>query len=278
MLAPEILSAKIHWHIVGPVQWRFRKRRLRRFVSRASDTPPVADLHTRVCCDNAACAPLVADTDHHLTTFNTIESWVRDRGRRRPTACLLNLSHFSTFAEYAAAVSKKSKGNDNRRVKAAVKKGYTSRIIHRHGYDADILNIQRSKFFRTGGLVLAAVMTPKEPAINRSLQPEPPACHEHWMIAWGVFTPIEMGDRLVAYAWIRRTGNFVLIMDIMGHGEFLRDGVVKLLMFDIVKWLLDRRDPCVQSIDHLKYGSMEDGGQGLLEWKRRMLFTPFLLR
>ena len=278
MLSPEHLAARVHWLIAGPIQWRTRKRRLRRFLSRTSSPLPVAELKTRVCCHSHDCEPPVAETDLHLTIFNTVNSWMTGSGRKHPTACLLTLSEFVTFSDYASAVSKKSKGNDNRRVKAAIKKGYNSRIIHRHGYDADIQDIHRSKLFRAGGLVFAALMASKQTAVNQLIQPEPPTCHEHWSIAWGVFAPTATGERLVAFAWIRRTGNFVLMRDIMGHGDFLRDGVVKLLMFDMVKWLLERADPCVQGIEYFKYGSMEDGKVGLLEWKRRMKFVPFLLQ
>jgi hypothetical protein len=276
MLTAEQLSFKLYL-LMGPLEWRLRKRRLKRFADEGPLVLHSAPLRTRVNCQDPRCVEIISDTDSYLARFNHVRNAANAVRSRRPTLTLLDLSGYKTFAEYASAVSRRSKGNDNRRVKAAIRKGYRSRIINRHGYDASILEIQRSKTFRSGGLVFAALMRPKEPAVDRLIPSDTPVCTEHWRIAWGVFLPTESGERLVAYAWIRRTGNFILTVDFMGHADFLRDGIMKMLMFDIVKWLVDRQDACVQGVEYFKYGAVEDGAEGLLEWKRRMMFTPYLL-
>ena len=47
---------------------------------------------------------------------------------------------------------------------------------------------------------------------------------------------------------------------------------LKLLFFDIIKWLLDREDPVIQGIRYFVYGAIEHRRDGLYELKRRLQF------
>jgi hypothetical protein len=164
-------------------------------------------------------------------------------------------------------------------VKKAGRKGYSSRNlgVEFGCYAGSILAIDQSKLFRTGGLVWGALARSRNPPVDRVREPVPPFCPRHWAVLWGVFAATEAGERLVAYASIARTGNFVRTLHVMGHNDFLDDGVVKLLFFDIIKWLLDREDPVVHGIRYFVYGAVEHGRDGLYEWKRRLQFRPVLL-
>jgi hypothetical protein len=280
------LTDKFHYYI-EPIHCRLRKHRIKNFGCAGAAAPPVADLDFQSHCVDAACLANLAETKSYLTKYNHVATWADPASRRRPTACIMDLGAFATFSDYATAVSRQSHGNDNRYVKKAGRKGYRSRIVERDAYGASILAIHRSKLFRSGGLVFDALLAPKQQPSDRLAEPAPmpvpmpkpmsapPACHQHWMMSWGVFAPD--GERLVAYAWIERSGNLVRTLDLMGHGDFIRDGVVKLLFFDIMQWLLDRQDPCVQGLRYFLYGAVEHGRQGLFEWKQRLQFNACLL-
>jgi len=54
----------------------------------------------------------------------------------------------------------------------------------------------------------------------------------------------------------------------------LKEGITKLLMFEIMKWVLDREDPAAQGLEFVLHGVVEIGGRGAIDWKRYTLFEP----
>jgi hypothetical protein len=263
-----------------PIDCCLRKHRVRKFSSAAVVELPVAELKVKYQCVNSRCTANEADIKRYLTKFNNVETWANSTGLWRPTASVMDLGAFGTFSDYALAVSRQSRGNDNRMVKKATRKGYQSRNlgVELDIYEASVQAIHRSKMFRTDGFVFDLLAAPKSHLSDRFQAPTAPFCNQHWAIMWGVFTPHNNGERLIAYANIGRTGNFVRTLLLMGHADFLRDGVMKLLFFDIVKWLLDRQDPFVHGIQYFLYGAIEHGRPGMFEWKRRFQFKPVLLK
>jgi len=104
-----------------------------------------------------------------------------------------------------------------------------------------------------------------------------PACPRHWRLNCGAFQAGASGERLAAFAMLVRAGDLVWVQSFIGHGAALTDGVTKMLMFDIMEWLLARRDPCAQGVRWLVHGSMEEGAVGLFDWKRYLAFRPTIL-
>jgi len=186
------------------------------------------------------------------------------------TATVLNLKKFSGFAQYSRAVAKKSHGAG---AKKAQRLGYGTRLIDVETLKASIDRIRRSKLFRTGGLMPDALRWRTTLADSEQQPVSTPHCDTHWTLSWGVFH----GDTLVAYAVLTRCGNFLRMGDIMGHGDALRDGVMKLLMFDIVKWLYQDPSTFLRGIESFMYGALEHGAEGLPAWKRRLRFDPVLI-
>ena len=75
-----------------------------------------------------------------------------------------------------------------------------------------------------------------------------------------------------------RIGDVVHYTEIMGHGAHRGAGVMLLLHREIVRWLIEAREPEVQGVRALLYGALEHGGEGLLTWKKRAGFVPVQLR
>ena len=275
---PEYVGALVQRYL-EPVQCCLRKPRVRKFSNAGAVGLPVAELKVQYQCVNSGCTANEVDIKKYLTKFNNEETWAKSTRMWRPTASIMDLGAFETFSDYALAVSRQSRGNDNRHVKKAIRKGYRSRNlgVELDTYDASVQAIHRSKLLRAGGLMLELFVAPKNLS-DRIHEPAPPSCSQHWAVMWGVFTADNNGEHLIAYATIARTGNFVRTLHVMGHANFLRDGVMKLLFFDILQWLLDRQDPFVQGIQYFLYGATEHGRRGMFEWKRRLQFKPFLLR
>lgn len=191
---------------------------------------------------------------------------------------LLDLDRFPTSDSYIRAVAKRSHGNIVRASKKAARLGVSCAPIQAESYAASIAAIAASKRFRSGGPVLSAWFGVGPNLVDTLAPPSAPACSSHWTLTWGAFIQEEGGERLVAYISLRRVGNMCRTHEIMGHGDYLKTGAVKLLFLEVARWLTDRQDPQVQGLRWLMYGTMEHGGAGLHEWKRLLCFEPANLK
>ncbi|MGO9025942.1 MAG: hypothetical protein ACLQIQ_16840 [Beijerinckiaceae bacterium] len=214
------------------------------------------------------------------TSYQLVESFVRVNDPfplgqlLRATAAVIDLDEIRTIEKYLAAVSKETKGKYLRSANKARRLGYYARRIGQTSHSAGRHLIRASKLVRSRGLVWEALNGPRPSIGDQSAPHQRPSCCEHWRIDWGVFLGDDTGERLVAYASLQRAGNAVHILSFMGHGTSLTDGVTKILIFEIMDWLLARQDPCVEGLDYLIYGSIEEGSRGLADWKRYARFRP----
>jgi hypothetical protein len=145
--------------------------------------------------------------------------------------------------------------------------------------------IKKSKKFRSFGPVIHAFLPPdKIPKTQVTAVPSSaPNCLRHWELCFGVFQAALTGcetikrETLVGYAKLHRIGNTLRYAEKMGHGEYLRQGIMMLLHRELMKWLLDESNTLAQGIDALTYGAIEQGGHGLMFWKKKAQFQPCLL-
>ncbi len=221
------------------------------------------------------CSQVKAQTYLYLDAFKKSGPDWQDRSLYfRPTATILDLQPFGCFDDYARAVSRSSRGNDNRAVKKALRLGYRTRIIDPGVHRSGIARIRRSKLVRTGGLVLEALRPHGGGALDvceRLIQA--PACARHWSLCWGAFKE----DELLAYVLLMRCGNIARTIHIMAHRDGLHDGALKLLLFDIIRSILEKDRAVFDGLRYLMYGALEHGAEGLCEWKKRLQFQPSLL-
>jgi len=119
-------------------------------------------------------------------------------------------------------------------------------------------------------------------APDRLHAPVVPKCPLHWSISIGVFEnrpgykqgEVVTDEKLLAYLSLRRTGDLVAYAQIMGHGDYLKDGVMIHLHHDVIEWLSRADEPLTDGIKVVMYGGQQSGGDGLKDWKRRGGFTP----
>jgi hypothetical protein len=144
----------------------------------------------------------------------------------------------------------------------------------------DLHGIETSKRFRSGPVPAAFLRRTPARAVRPSTAPEPsqPPCLHHWYADWGVFVAKAGNERLVGYLYLKRIGEIARVTAIMGHGDHLAEGIIKLLFVEMMTWLLDRSDPQVRGIRYLHYGAIQHGNAGLALWKDRFQFAPFLFR
>jgi len=263
---------------VEPVLFRLRKeRRLRFWELGATDLPEAAlQLEGDACLGHHLCRRMVSTHSDYLAKY----------ARRRPdgaahpwqgTPCLIDLDAFADAGAYEQAIRRNAFGYILRETRKAAKAGYRCRMFDRFAQGDDMRDIEASKLFRSGGPVPQAFA--QRFGRGSGVKGDPwldSDCPEHWAADWGVFIDDGGRERLVGTIVLRRIGNIIRIVSFLGHADHLSSGAMKLLFVEIVRWLLRREDPRVQGARFLLYGALEQGGLGLLHWKRRLLVRPFV--
>lgn len=202
-------------------------------------------------------------------------------------AAVLPLAEFPDFDAYKTTIRKKS-NFFARKAKKATQAGYSFDIFNRANFTPDIVALRKSMKFRAFGPVLDAFFLTLKSMGGAPLKlhsVKPVDCVEHWEICLGVFLDrpgytqgeVVVDRQLVAYIRLHRCGNVVRFADFMGHCDHLSSGVMMLLQMETMRWLMREDDPTVSGIQYATYGSIEQGSEGLLFWKRKALFRPMLL-
>jgi hypothetical protein len=196
----------------------------------------------------------------------------------RAIPSVIDLDRYPDFETYAESLKRR-----RQEIERARRRGFHSRPFDRNLYRFELFEVDTSLRFRSGGPVPAAFLRRPPERVSSSVirtEPSPPSCQLHWYYDLGVFAPAHgeatTEDRLVGYLFLKRVGSVVRLTALMGHGEHLADGVVKLLFADGMRWLLGRGEARVRGVRYLHYGAIEHGGPGLVAWKQRFQFKPLL--
>jgi hypothetical protein len=272
------------WHFmraVGRQSWlidlgraAFRKRRVKAIFGIDLVKLRPATFNFRQTCHTPSCDASVEIVACYARECLPAEKAGRWSGLLYPTPLVLDLSRFANFDAYRNAVSKITGGRYHRSANKAVRLGYTVRPVHESAFAAGVSRIQTSKTWRSHGPVKQAIFNNSPACSDLDIEPIEPACHEHRTLAWGVFGPLKESNGLVAHAVLRRAGNVVSFDFFMAHADVLKEGVTKLLMFEIMKWILDRNDPSVHGLEFVFQGVIEVGRRGIIDWKRYVQFEP----
>lgn len=260
------------------VRYALKKAGVAKLFGDDGSARPEARLHFRSGCQSPACAIHVEAAARQLRICADADANTPLKRMLWPTALILDLNAFETYAAYLDFVAKSTGGRYRRSANKARRLGYSVRSISLGSNAESHRRIVESATWRSHGMVLPAIWR-VGPALEDREDPEDkPNCDEHWARACGVFGPFEGKQRMVAKAVLRRAGNVVVFDFLMGHVDTLKDGVMKLLMFEIMKPLIGRDDPTFRGLDYAFQGIAETGNKGILDWKRYVGFRPRLLR
>jgi hypothetical protein len=204
--------------------------------------------------------------------------------RLRATPIVVGLDCFENYSGFEACLRRQSSRTLSK-IRRAARLGYGVKRFALPMHVHDLHAIKTSMAVRSGGPVLARwLLKPghiAEPARQVEEWQKPP-CPTHWTIWWGVFKPepghcdghLQTDERLVAYVKLARCGDIVHYLDLMGHKEYLNDGVMILMHATIVSWLMESGEDMASGVRAVWYGAIEHGREGLLTWKRRAGFEP----
>lgn len=148
----------------------------------------------------------------------------------------------------------------------------------------DIHDINHSKEVRCGG--------PMRGAYNDSLEqmifeyhwtpgieePQPPSCPLHGRYDFGIFVPepgrVADDRKLVGYIGLLRLGNTASYTTILGHGDYLKHGIMFRLHFEIMRWAMSR-PPELDGVGCIYYLGFYP--PSLAIWKRKAGFQEVTL-
>jgi hypothetical protein len=175
-------------------------------------------------------------------------------GRKTVGVALLPLDEFDGVDGYLAGVR-----YARRRVKRASRLGYTASLFDPNDRRSDLLAIHTSIPERQGRPIEASYLDP-----DANYEPCP---HVEYA---GVFRD----DVLVAYSELEYAGDVVGTSRIMGHGEYLADGIMFLLVASIVEHVKRSRP----DVRYVCYDMFFGASNGLRAFKSHAGFRPHHVR
>jgi hypothetical protein len=164
----------------------------------------------------------------------------------------------NTFEEYWAPMVGHHTDHEVRRARNA---GYRFEIVDRDRYRDDIYDINTSLEERQGRPMAERYTKRLEPYGHTTY-----TCPRHQLRTYGVLKD----DRLVAYTWVIVMGEMCLFSTILGHGDHLRFGIMRLLVTEALRDII--------ALGHTKYAmyaTHDSGTEGLRFFKERLGFRPY---
>jgi len=188
----------------------------------------------------------------------------------------------TNYGDYINEVKKYCKGNVIRDARKA--DGYVSHVFEAANFIPDMHEINHSKEVRCGRPMAENYRRSVEEmggAPSEWKEIKRPGCPVHWRWLWGIFKPevgYKQGDlivdeKLLGYISLYRSGNYAQYSMLLGHGDYLKDGIMYRLHFAVMEWLLGD-DPDTDGLDFLWYCNWPNFLGGLLLWKKKAGFKP----
>lgn len=203
-------------------------------------------------------------------------------------SAVIDLDKFRGYVEYESLVKQSGKGARIRQRNKAARNGFHCKPFHWRLHIPDIHEINTSTDVRSGGVMRGSYLKSVDEmggAPTRAYSVAKYNCMKHWAQPWGVFEPCLgymqgnqiTNEKLVGYIFLKRFGEFLLYSVILGHYDYLPQGIMILLHHEVMKWVLDSYAPEVEGVKMVMYAGYDQGTEGLRDWKRREGFEPYLI-
>ena len=224
----------------------------------------------------------------HMNKMNDIllKYQTSDKPYRKQTISAL-LSTPSSIDDYIRGQRKIHKGNAVREVTKAERRGYFFNLFDVKDYISDVVDINHSKKVRQGRTMTKNYkmsLKDYEHSLNESNIYEGNNCSLHFSKWAGVFLNDKNNEnknnqnRLVGYINLIRHGTIIIYASILGHGDYLNDGIMYFLNQKCLEFIINSKNVKGPKIDFILYAGWNDGTIGLQKWKKRNLFSPHFLK
>jgi len=204
---------------------------------------------------------------HTLLCKQVYEQWYNEiEPGKIATAMTLN----TTYDEYLKAIKKIHKGSTYYALRKAEKEEFVCKPFNLLANIENMIEINTSKPIRQGRPMDSFYSSEDKyrKFYKKFKEQSPDACPFHYDVLFGCFS----GDKVVGYIRLRRMGNFVQYAQLLGHGDYLKDGIMYLLHFHVMKWIFENTDA-----KYLWYSWWNRGKGGVIMWKRKVGFEPYEL-
>jgi len=173
---------------------------------------------------------------------------------------LIELDLYKNFDEYYNSVNGKNSAAYYSR--KALKREYRFIEIDRNDYIDDIYEINTSAFIRQGKKMSDGYLKKVE-----SYKNEP-----HYRY----FGVVDKNAKLVSYCNIGFYGEFALIVTLLGHKEYLNDGVMYLMLIEFHKLMFDEYKD--KGYKYIMYDTFFGASEGLKKFKEKLGFQPYRVK
>jgi hypothetical protein len=202
----------------------------------------------------------------------------------------IDLTQYGSFEQVLeeARTCTEKRGRVNREINRAQKLGYYVKPFPFQLHVPDVYDIHRSKPIRNGrplqGSYYLGTIEELGGMPRKRYEVKEPQCQIHNWQYWGVFKAIDghsqgdtlVNERLVGYIKLRLQGNSAWYDKILGHGDYLKDGTMYLLHYEIFKNFLRKNQ--TNKPRYLVYHQYFTGGDFQLNtWKKKALFKPYYM-
>lgn len=198
---------------------------------------------------------------------------------------VITLDEIADYENWVRATKKSVGDNAFRNERKALQRGYFAEIFDRRTFIPDIHAINTSMPVRSGQPIRAAYQRSVEELgglPSRYFTPQFPKDECYWSLMFGAFKSVpgwRQGEvvtdkKLVGYISVRRIGEMIVYPQLLGHGDFLEDGIMVLIHFHILRWLKSAGDAYAATAKALMYTNADTPNEGLRNWKKRAGFKP----
>lgn len=206
--------------------------------------------------------PTVESKDMFLKTYENFTKRHRLYLFKNKTlgVALIDLKSYKNYSVYYEKVN--GKNSPAYYSRKALKRKYIFTEIDRNNYSEDIFLINTSSTIRQG------VKMAKEYQEKCEIYKSDP----HYRY----FGVINQEKKLVAYCNIGFYGEFILISQLLGHKDFLNDGIMYLMILELLKLVFE--EYANKGYKFVMYDTFWGAKEGLRLFKKKLRFKPFRVK
>lgn len=204
---------------------------------------------------------------------------------------ILDLRHYENFSDYYNILrkSKKRKHNPIRYFDKCNKKGYYFKKFWDHNFLPDIVEIQCSKKIRQGPMRNHYLRPVPNNYKNRPIKKDEEIIvknNNQYTLRVGVFKKeegykqghLETNEKLLGFITMIRDGDYLQYSWIIGHGDYLNDGIMIFLHLNILEKIIFNKECSYgKGIKYIFYAGHYSGNDTLIKWKEKLFFSPTML-
>lgn len=166
---------------------------------------------------------------------------------------LIDISKFTTKSEYLASVNGKNSAAYFSR--KAEKSGYKVETFNPNQHQQEILEIHFSNPDRQG----------------KSLPENYKNEIQYPLNDYNRYYAAKVNGKIVGYIWTIQSGELVVLNRIMGHQEFMKDGLMYLLATEVIGNIIHQKS----LVKFVMYDTFFGASEGLKMYKKRLGFNPY---